>query len=69
MIHDARRLLILRYNAVAILGKVKRYSILSNICTLNFWVFSEHQNGVNSLQLCGHLWGVNLRQESVTFTP
>ena len=31
-IHDARRLLILRYNAVAILAKVKRYSILSNIC-------------------------------------
>ena len=23
-------------------------------CSLNFWVFSKHQNGVNSLQLCGH---------------
>ena len=41
--------------------------------TLNFWVFNEHQNGVNSLQLCGHRWDVNLHQtslqNSVKFTP
>ena len=28
--------------------------------TINVRVFSRHQNGVNSLKLCGHRWGCKI---------